>query len=112
MTLSNTFGGLVDQKLLKAQNIFPEVSRNYVTELGAKWMLGRYKVNLSGSYGEAGQALTASSYVWVFPWRVALAVILTIIIMIFIANKLYKNIVVKETNLEDELKKNMKRLRN
>jgi len=105
LTLANTFGGLVDQKLLKEQNIFPEASRNYVTELGAKWMIGKYKVNLSGSYGEAGQALTAVSYVWVFPWRVALAVILTIIIMIFIANKLYKNIVVKETNLEDELKK-------
>ena len=105
LTLANTFGGLVDQKLFKTQNIFPDTSRSYETELGTKWMAGRYKVNLTGSYGESGQALTAVSYVWVFPWRVALAVILTIIIMIFIANKLYKNIVVKETTLEEELEK-------
>jgi hypothetical protein len=105
LTLANTFGGLVDQKLLKAQNIFPESSRNYVTELGAKWMIGKYKVNLTGSYGETGQALTSTSYVWVFPWRVALAVVLTIFIMILIANNFYKNIIVKETDLEDELKK-------
>ena len=65
----------------------------------------KYKVNLTGSYGEAGQALTSTTYVWVFPWRVALADVLTIFIMILIANNLYKNIVVKETNLEDELKK-------
>jgi len=105
ITLTNIFGGLVDQKLLKIQNIFPESSRNYETELGTKWMIGKYKVNLTGSYGENGQALVATSYVWVFPWRVALVVILTIVVMIIIANNLYKNIVVKETSLEDELKK-------
>jgi len=105
LTLTNVFGGFVDQRLLKVQNIFPESSRNYVTELGAKWMIGKYKVNLTGSYGETGQALTATTYVWVFPWRIALAVVLTIFIMILIANNFYKNIIVKETNLEDELRK-------
>lgn len=105
LTLSNSFGGLVDQKLFKTQNIFPDTSRNYVTELGTKWMAGRYKVNLTGTYGETGQVLTAVSYVWVFPWKVALVVILTIFIMILIVNNLYKNIVVKEASLEEELKK-------
>ena len=104
LSLTNMFGGLVDQKLFKIQNIFPDTSRNYISELGAKWMIGKYKVDLTGSYGDTGQALTAVSYVWVFPWKVALVIILTIIIMIFIANKLYKNIVVKETTLEEELK--------
>lgn len=105
LTLNNTFGGLVDQKLLKVQNIFPDASRSYETELGTKWMVGRYKVNLSGSYGENGHALTADSYVWIFPWRVALLVILTIFIMILIVNNLYNNIIVKKTSLEDELKR-------
>jgi hypothetical protein len=105
LTLTNVFGGLVDQQLLKVQNIFPEGSRNYVSELGTKWMVGKYKVNLTGSYGESGQALTSYAYVWVFPWRVAIAVILTISVMILIASNFYKNIVVKETSLEDELKK-------
>lgn len=103
LTLANIFGGLVDQKLLKTQNIFPDTSRNYVTELGSKWMAGRYKINLTGTYGETGQILTATNYVWILPWRVVLMVILTIIIMILIANSLYKNIIVKETTLEEEL---------
>jgi hypothetical protein len=103
LSLTNAFGGLIDQKLLKVQNIFPDSSRNYVTEMGAKWMIGRYKVSLAGAYGDSGQALTAVSYVWVFPWRVALAVILTIIIVIFIVSNLYKNIFVKETSLEKEV---------
>jgi len=80
LTLTNIFGGLVDQKLFKTQNIFPDVSRNYTEGLGSKWMAGRYKVNLSGSYGENGQILTSSSYVWVFPWKITLMVILTIIV--------------------------------
>lgn len=105
LTATNAFGGLIDQQLLKVQNIFPEASRNYTTELGEKWMIGKYKVNLTGSYGENGQALTASTYIWVFPWRVALAVILTIFVMVMIANNLYKNIVTKGVKLEDELKK-------
>ncbi|MEK7597781.1 MAG: hypothetical protein AAB441_04015 [Patescibacteria group bacterium] len=105
ITMTNIFGTLVDQTNIREENIFPDVVRNYENSLGKKWMLGKYKLNLTVSYGEKGQVLEMFTYVWVFPWRVALAVILTIIIMIFIANKLYKNIVVKETNLEEELKK-------
>ena len=44
LTLTNVFGGFVDQRLLKVQNIFPETSRNYVTELGAKWMIENIKL--------------------------------------------------------------------
>lgn len=105
LSLTDVFGGLVDQKLLKVLNIFPDGSRNYIDELGAKWMIGRYKVNLSGAYGDNGQALTATRYVWVFPWKVALAVVLIVIIMVYIVKKIYKNIVVKESSLEKELKK-------
>lgn len=105
ITLSNVFGAPVDQSNLKEENIFPDVVRNYENNLGKKWMLGKYKLNLTASYGEKGQVLERFVYVWVFPWRVALAVILTIVVMIIIANKLYKNIVVKETTLEEELKR-------
>lgn len=105
LSLLNGFGGLVDQKLLKVQNVFPDGSRSYLTELGTKWMIGRYRVNLSGSYGENGQALTAATYVWIFPWRVALVIILTTIIVVMIINNLYKNIILKGTSLEEELKK-------
>ena len=105
LSLNNMFGGLIDQKRLKDQNVFPDTSRAYENELGTKWMAGRYKINLLGSYGDQGQALDASIYVWVFPWRVAVAVILTLIILTLIISNLYKNFVVKETTLEQELEK-------
>ena len=105
ITMSNVFGTPVDQTNLREENIFPDVVRNYENNLGKKWMLGKYKLNFTASYGESGQVLEAFTYVWVFPWRVALAVILTIIILVLIISNFYKNIVVKETNLEEELKK-------
>ena len=105
ITMSNVFGAPVDQTNLREENIFPDVVRNYENDLGKKWMLGKYKLNFIASYGEKGQVLEGTTYVWVFPWRVALAVILTIIIMVFIVSNLYKNIVVKETTLEGELEK-------
>lgn len=105
ITMTNVFGIPVDQTNLKEENIFPDVVRNYENDLGKKWLLGKYKLNFTASYGEKGQVLEAFTYVWVFPWRVALAVVLTIIILVFIISNLYKNIVVKETNLEEEVEK-------
>ena len=105
ITISNIFGSPVDQTNIREENIFPDVVRNYENSLGKKWLMGKYKLNFSASYGESGQVLEAFTYVWVFPWRVALAVVLTLIILALIIGNLYKNIVVKETNLEGELKK-------
>lgn len=105
ITLTNMLGGLVDQKVIKEKNIFPDSLRNYQVELGKKWLVGRYKVNLSASYGANGQALTAAAYVWVFPWRVAIVILLTLIIIILFASNLYKNFVKKELSLEEEIAK-------
>ncbi|VVA44584.1 conserved hypothetical protein [Candidatus Roizmanbacteria bacterium] len=105
ITMSNIFGSPVDQINFREENIFPDVVRNYENSLGKKWLMGKYKLNFTASYGESGQVLEAFTYVWVFPWRVALVTLLTIIIVIYLIGHLYKNIVVKETNLESELKK-------
>jgi hypothetical protein len=105
ITLTDLTGGLADQKQLKEKNVFPDSSRGFENELGAKWMLGRYKVSLSASYGETGQALTSSTYVWIFPWRVALVIVLTLIIVILLGSNLYNNFVKKESSLEEEIKK-------
>lgn len=105
LTLTNIFGNPTAQVALKELNIFPDVSRSYANSLGSKWMLGRYKISLMSSYGEKGRVIESAAYVWVFPWRVALAVVLTLIILILIINNFYKNVVVKESGLEEEIKK-------
>lgn len=103
ISMTNMFGGVIDQKRLEGKNIFPETLRTFKSEVGTKWMAGRYKVSLLGSYGSTGQVIESSIYVWVFPWRVAAAVILSVIITIIIISRLYRNLIVKETTLEEEL---------
>ncbi len=105
ITMTNVFGAPVDQINIKEENIFPDVVRNYESSLGKKWMMGKYKLSLTASYGDQGQVLERFIYVWVFPWRVALAVVLTIIVLGLLVSNFYKNIIVKETSLEEELKK-------
>lgn len=105
ITLTNMFGGLVDQQILKEKNIFPDSLRNYEINLGQKWLIGKYKISLSSSYGETGQALTAETMVYVFPWRVAVVIILTLTILILFIKHLYENFIAKEKSLEERIKK-------
>ncbi|MFA5136573.1 MAG: hypothetical protein WC489_04225 [Patescibacteria group bacterium] len=105
LTLSNSIDGLVEQSSLREENIFPDAARMYENSLGSKWMMGRYKINLAASYGEKGQALERSIYVWVFPWKVATIVLLAVLIIILISRNMYKKIVVKESVLEAEVEK-------
>jgi len=105
ISVTNMFGGLVDQKKLKEENIFPDTSISFKNELGTKWMIGKYRVNLAASYGDKGQALTSSLYIWVFPWKVVTAIILIIIILFFLISNFYKKFVTEESHLEKELEK-------
>ncbi|KKQ25168.1 MAG: hypothetical protein US40_C0011G0053 [Candidatus Roizmanbacteria bacterium GW2011_GWC2_37_13] len=105
ITLSNVFGGPVDQKSLKEENIFPDTVRSYENSLGQKWMLGKYKLTLTASYGDKGQVLEGFTYVWLFPWRVAIVIVLTAFIITLLISSFYKNFVKKETNLEEEIAK-------
>lgn len=105
ISLTNAFGGLVDQQKLKEQNIFPDISRSYKNTLGKKWLIGRYRIDLAASYGKQGKALTSSLYVWVFPWKVALIIILALIILILLGKSLYQKTALKEAKLEAELEK-------
>ena len=102
-TLTNTLGGVVEQSSLKEANIFPDAMRIFTATVGEKWMMGRYKITLNALYGEKAQVMEKSLFVWVFPWRVALVITLTLIILWIIGRTIYKNIILKESSLEEEL---------
>lgn len=102
-TLTNALGGIVEQASLKEANIFPDAQRIFPVTMGEKWMMGKYKINLNAYYGEKAQVIDKSISVWVFPWRVALIVFLTLIILFVIGKSVYKNIILKESSLEEEL---------
>ncbi len=104
-TLSDGLGSLVAQTNLKESNIFPDAARSFTTTLGQKWMFGKFKVNLAASYGEKGQVLNNSLYVWVMPWRAMIIVVLALIILFLLGKALYKNTISREVTLEEELSK-------
>jgi hypothetical protein len=108
IALTNMFGGVVSQEKFKEENIFPDQTRTFLNELGSKWMMGRYKLSLTATYGQKGQPLSNYLYVWVFPWRVALIILLSLIILILIVKGMSKkagkvtNMLEKELQVEKE----------
>lgn len=81
-------------------NIFPQAARDYENQYGGHWMLGRYKAVLLASYGVNNNLpLMATVYFWVFPWKVAVIVIL-IIIALILGGKYYKKNGLKRPTLK------------
>lgn len=103
ITVKDMFGNTQFEKELPQQNVFPDSSYSYDISLGQKWMLGRYKITLSGAYGEQGKGLQRETYVWVIPWKVALIIILAIVIFMLILKSFINQSKAKQEILEEKL---------
>jgi len=103
LALVNPFGSVVAQEKLKEENIFPDTLRTFENELGSKYMLGRYKITLTAAYGETGQSMSRSIFIWVIPWRIILIIILAIIIIWFILKNMKKKTSKNSGSLKKEL---------
>lgn len=104
ISLKDMFGRTVNTVDLETKNIFPGTSRSFESQLGSKLMFGKFTATLSATYGDNGQLLTSDLTLWVFPWKVTLAILLGIIILILFIVLGYKKIVKKEEELVEELK--------
>lgn len=104
ISLYNLSGRLIDQKTLETKNIFPSTSRIYDSQLGKKVLIGKFKVVLNATYGEAGKVLTAQSTLWVFPWSTTLAVLLGIAIIILLVWFIWNQLKKRQKKLEEKLK--------
>ena len=80
-----TVSGLFYNKTadLPKHDIFPETVRDFENSLGQTLMIGQYKAQLLASYGVNNNLpLTATIYFWVFPWRLAVVIVLVVIAVI------------------------------
>ena len=84
ITVRNMLGKVTTVMPLEDRNIFPGASFVYTNTWNSKYLLGRYRADLSAAYGSQGHALAATIYFIVFPVRIALAVVLAIVIIILI----------------------------
>lgn len=103
ITMTNLLNKYVDSEQIKDQRIFPETIKKYENQLGSKWMIGRYKIELSASYGTTGKKLISTAYVWVFPWRVGLIALLSLIIVYLIIRSMLSRSRAQTGSLKQEL---------
>lgn len=90
VSITNLLGSKTADLAIPETNIFPYTSRNLNTTLNKKWLFGRYKAQLLAGYGTTGNALTATLYFWVVPWRLIItlvAIIVILLILIYLAKK-------------------------
>nr|MBP8591132.1 hypothetical protein [Candidatus Shapirobacteria bacterium] len=101
--VKNTWG-LADGELihLPQQNILPQAGRKYEAEFGGKWHFGRYAATLNGLYGD-GQSLTYTIFFWILPWKIMLAVVLALAIIILLIISIKRQLDEKKL-LEAEVK--------
>ena len=67
-------------------------------------MIGKFTATLNATYGETGKALTSSLTMWIFPWRIILAILLAFAIIVLSGTMWYKKFKKKEEVLVEELK--------
>lgn len=84
ITVRNILGKTTTVMPLEERNIFPGASFVYENTWNAKYLVGRYRADLSASYGTHGQVLLATLYFVVFPVKIALSVVLAIVITILL----------------------------
>lgn len=84
INLVDMFGRVVDQTVLEEKNIFPETNSQYTNYVGKGWLIGRYKASLAASYGEKGQVLTKTVYLWIIPWKIITIILIPLIIIAFL----------------------------
>lgn len=108
--LVDWLGRTIASSDLEEANVFPDASLVFENELGPKYMVGKYTLKLSASYGEGGQALAATTTFWAFPWRLALLIVLTTIIIILVVVILYRGLKGKQKKLEAQLAEEIKEL--
>lgn len=83
ITIYDIFGRKLATLLLTEHNIFPLSARDYVNIFGQHWMIGRFTAKLSAHYARFNNlSLLASTTFWVFPWKIAIVVLLIIIAII------------------------------
>lgn len=103
VTLTNWMGKEIERTTIEDKNIFPNAKRTYENKIGSTWMFGKYKVDLTASYGETGKVLLATNYVWVIPVTFIAIIIFSILIAILTVYVISKKITARQEVLEEKL---------
>lgn len=90
-------------------NIFPDTTREFKSKWEQKWGWGRYRANLSLTYG-TNKNLNASVFFWLFPIRLLFYTLVAIISVLVVIILLHRKSVRHQLELEVEVRKLKKEL--
>ncbi len=91
VTITNWWGKKATDVEFPQLNVIPGAVRRVEASWSGKWHIGRYTATLIGSYGTINTPLTPVVLTfWVFPWKVALAIFLGILVVLIFFYKTRK----------------------
>lgn len=83
VTITNWRGRKVADVEFPQSNVIPGSIRKIKTTFPEKWLLGKYTATLVGSYGTANLPFNPPVLTfWVLPWKIALGIFLTLVLII------------------------------
>lgn len=83
VTITDWRGEKVADVEFPQKNVIPEAIRRIDASWDKKWLFGRYTATLVGIYGTENLPLSPEVVVfWAFPWKIALAIFLILMIVI------------------------------
>lgn len=112
IAIKNWFGGKTADLPLDIINIFPNTSREFKNILNHKWLFGRYSATINAGFGTTGQALSATIFFWVIPWKLLLLVTIALILVFIIVKLVHQQQSTPSTNNQvEELEKELENLK-
>lgn len=70
------FGQKIFTSKVDEKNIFPFSVREFSSDYGAYWGLGRYTAKVVTSYGDAGRVTQAAAYFWIVPYTLIIGILI------------------------------------
>ena len=113
IAITNWLGGKTADLPLNLTNIFPNTSREFQNILSRKWLFGRYTATINAGYGTTGQALAATIFFWVIPWRliILITVALLLVLVIYTLVRRQQQLPPSSDNQVEELEKELETLK-
>jgi len=101
----NMFGKIKDQLPLEEKNIFPYASKLYTNKWNVGLGFGRYSAQIKAAWG-SGQVLTGLVYFWLIPWKLIIAVLVLLALVILIYLSIHSHLrhkrLVSDKNLREK----------
>lgn len=103
ITITNMLGDVTTVLPLEEVNIFPDASKLYKNTIPTKWLVGRYRADLSAVYGTSGKVLVGTIFFTVFPVMLAIYLLVLILAIAFVIKFAIKRNRKRQQELEAEV---------